>query len=513
MLDIIIDILLPFLLVVLYVFFWLIMSEYLSRRNKISKTDARKLLHVMVGNVVLFIPFFGDKLIVTLIPFGFIIFNFFLTPYSPIKKLRMDTFESGHGLGTVWYAISLTILVFFGYDKPWLILAAFFPLAYGDGLAAVIGSRANNGFLWSFGGKKSLIGTWTFIWASFLSVTLGLMIFNFLGIISFLIANIILISIVVAISASILEFISPKGMDNLFIPIGLLILLEFTENTIFLYSLPVNINIFYIGVVFALFFGILGYLTKILTLDGALAGFFMGIIIMGLGGLSLGLALLMFFAIGSFVTKINKKDTTEGIFEKGSVKRDSLQALAKAGFATIIALLAVFSNDKTILIMIFIASLATSLTDTVATEIGIYTKSKPRYILKPWKSIQRGESGGVSFKGTLAGVLTAFIFSIVMFGSIFIDSSVNVELPVISLVIIPIGAVLGMLLDSVLGTTIQEQRKCPVCKKKVEIQSHCGIKTEKISGFSFIKNDTVNLIAVTIGGLLVIPLFGLFSLI
>ncbi|OLS28093.1 MAG: hypothetical protein HeimC3_00530 [Candidatus Heimdallarchaeota archaeon LC_3] len=506
MIDIVSEILLPFLLVIIFVLFWLILSEFLSRTNKLSKPDARKVLHIMVGNVVIFIPFFGDKLIVTLIPLGFIVFNFFLTPYGPIKKLRMDTFESGHGLGTVWYAISLTLLVFFSYDNSWMILVSFFPLAYGDGLAAVIGSRAKKGFFWSFGGKKSLIGTWTFIWASFIAVSFGLMLFNFLSITNFSMELIILIGITVAVIASLIEFLSPKGMDNLFIPVGVLIFLQIMETPLITYSVNISLTVFVIGTIFALSFGIIGYKVKFLSFDGALAGFFMGMIIMGMGGYTLGIGLLIFFLIGSLVTKINKKPQIGDIFEKGSVKRDSSQAIAKAGFATFMAPLLVFFDYHPLILMMFIASLGTSLTDTVATEVGIYTQSQPRHVLRPWKIVQPGESGGVSLKGTLAGSVTAILFSVILFLGLAIDPSIPMQLPEIALILIPIASIVGMFVDSILGITIQEQRKCSVCKRKVEILNHCNQETEKFFGLSFIKNDTVNFLAVSIGGLSMILL-------
>ncbi|MFW9927797.1 MAG: DUF92 domain-containing protein [Candidatus Thorarchaeota archaeon] len=505
------NIILPIALVGVFVFFWLFFSEYLSRKNKITKIDARKLLHIMVGNVVFFLPLFHDKLIVFLIPFVFIFFNFFLTPYGPIKKLRMDTFEHGHALGTVWYAVSLTVLVVLSFDIPWIIAASFLPLAYGDGLAAVVGSRAHNGFLWSFGGKKSLLGTWTFIWATFFSVLFGLAIFNVLGFASLNIKTILLLAIVLAIIASLIEFFSPKGLDNLFIPIGALIFLNITYDFLNQASLNINLNVFMIGIVIALFFGIFGYYMKFLTLDGSMAGFFMGMVIMGIGGFSLGIALLIFFIVGSFVTKLNNP-SQQSSFEKGSSTRDSMQAIAKAGFATIVALSTVFWKDNPIVFMIFIATLGTSLVDTIATEIGIYTKGQARYILAPWRTLKTGESGGISFNGTIAGILTAFIFTMIIVILIIIDPSINqIIFQTKVFLIVPLASVCGMFIDSILGATIQEQRLCEICNKKVEAAIHCSYKTKKVSGFSFIKNDMVNFLAVTLGGCLVI-VFNCFSI-
>ncbi|MHA2363949.1 MAG: DUF92 domain-containing protein, partial [Candidatus Hodarchaeales archaeon] len=359
------------ILIVSYVVFWLFLTEILGRYQKLSKSNARKLLHIVLGNVILLVPFFGDFIIAISIPLLFIPINYFLSPNSPIKKLRLDTFEAGHAWGTVLYPISLTIIVFFCYDNPWLLIACFFPLAYGDGLAAVIGERANKGFFSGLGGQKTLIGSWTFIWASFVSVFVGLFLLKFFDIITFSIEFIIFASIIVAILATLIELLSPKGTDNLFIPIILLIILLYIEDFIIEGATSVDLTYFAIGFLISSLFGITGYVLKFLTFDGVLAGVFFGLIIMGIGGWTLGIALLLFFIGGSIVTKYSKKHSrNEIVFEKGGTQRDSLQAFAKAGIASAIALLIPFYNDSVYLIIIVIATMGTSLADTMGTEIG-----------------------------------------------------------------------------------------------------------------------------------------------
>ena len=91
-----------------------------------------------------------------------------------------------------------------------------------------------------------------------------------------------------------------------------------------------------------------------------------------------------------------------------------------------------------------------------------------------------------------------------MYLGLLIDPSIPTQIPTISIILIPIASMIGMFADSILGITIQEQRRCTVCNKKVEIKVHCNHETRKISGFKFIKNDTVNFIAVSIGGLSII---------
>jgi phytol kinase len=200
-------------LILTYVLFWILLTEWLARSNKIRKEDARKILHVMAGNVIFFLPIFERHITAIIIPGLFIVGNYLLSPLSPIQKLRLKTFEAGHALGTVYYAIALTVLVIFFFDQPEVIFISFLPVAYGDGLAAAVGIRAKRGIFISVGGQKSLQGTLAMFVASLISVYLGLMLLN--------IQLSILISTLVALGATVLELLSPKGIDNLVISLGL----------------------------------------------------------------------------------------------------------------------------------------------------------------------------------------------------------------------------------------------------------------------------------------------------
>ena len=70
------------------------------------------------------------------------------------------------------------------------------------------------------------------------------------------------------------------------------------------------------------------------------------------------------------------------------------------------------------------------------------------------------------------------------------------------------------IIDSVIGATIQAQYYCDECKKFTELQIHHEKKNRLISGFGFVDNNIVNLLATTIGSglsILIIIVF-LFNL-
>jgi uncharacterized membrane protein len=65
-----------------------------------------------------------------------------------------------------------------------------------------------------------------------------------------------------------------------------------------------------------------------------------------------------------------------------------------------------------------------------------------------------------------------------------------------------VAGVGGSLVDSLLGATIQERRRCDVCNEATERPVHlCGSTTRRMGGIAGLNNDAVNLLS-TFAGLL-----------
>jgi uncharacterized protein (TIGR00297 family) len=487
------------ILIISYVLVMLITAELLTHKGIMTKGNARKLVHISVGNIVIFIPIFTNQWIATAVPALFIGGNFLMSPLSPIKKMRLKSLDaaSGHSLGTVYYAVSLTIVTYFGFKDPWIIAAAFLPLVYGDGFAAVAGSYAKTGHFKVIGGNKTFLGTSSMAIASWLSV----MVFIFA--MGYDIRFAILVSLIAALLGVIIELLSPKGLDNILIPIILLIIFLFLGETLETAMLNVDPVIFFIGLALGLIIAVLGYKAKSLTLDGAFTGFFIGLFIFGLGSWVFGMQLFLFFFLGSVATKVisKKQKDIQDEFEKGGSRRDMLQAGAKSGLGAILTLLYVINPDP-IYIYFFSGILTAALVDTMSTEIGIAMKGKPVIAHKPWKKAEKGEPGAISLYGTLGGLLFGLIFtSIIYLFSLFDNYLLNSEITPIFILIIPVAGLLGMLADSIIGGTLQRMNQCVECGKIVESNWHCEKATTHHKGIKWINNDMNNLLGTTIGGL------------
>jgi len=65
-----------------------------------------------------------------------------------------------------------------------------------------------------------------------------------------------------------------------------------------------------------------------------------------------------------------------------------------------------------------------------------------------------------------------------------------------------IGGLAGIASDSLLGATLQARFRCDLCNQETERRTHgCGRACRVISGWPWLDNDGVNLIATGTGGI------------
>ncbi|MBY9000789.1 MAG: DUF92 domain-containing protein [Candidatus Heimdallarchaeota archaeon] len=486
----------------------LTIAEVLRRKEIVGGSTSRKIVHLSVGNVVLVFPFFFSNVWTALIgPIFFIPFTYFTSPASPIKKFRLKGVGEGHKYGTVYYAISLTVLVglFFYPDitnqSNVILFASFIPLVWGDGMSAVIGTKFGEKSSYTiYGSTKSLLGSWTAAFATLGAVTVSCLILNQ----SMRVA--IYIGLLTGFITAIIEAITPKGFDNIAIPatnaIVLFILYTYVlqadfENLNYVLSINSIISAGVIGLLLA----ILGITFKALTWDGAIAGFYFGFIILGLGSWTWGAMYVSFFFIGTlftFVGKEKKKAATEE-FEKGNTARDSVQAMVNSIVPSVLAFIAILVREPILTIMAG-GALATSLSDTLGTEIGTLSKRKPRLSTKPWKKVDAGTPGAISLLGLFASIVAAAVIAGIGFGVSYLDTYVVMHSSkLLFLIAVIIGGFLGSYADSIFACTIQKMNRCQKCNRITEKSTHCDEKTIFHSGIEWMQNDVVNLFSVAIG--------------
>lgn len=164
--------------------------------------------------------------------------------------------------------------------------------------------------------------------------------------------------------------------------------------------------------------------------------------------------------------------------------------------------LALFGDQLTLAYVAFFACCAG---DTWASELGILSKSPPRLITKPWKTVTPGRNGGISLVGLGAsaagGMLMGLLHGVFVPGGIasflgFQSSSIQLlqfrrEILVLTLVGF-LGGFGGSLLDSLLGATIQATYYDEEAKKIVK---RPGRTVKHVGGWGFLSNEMVNVIS------------------
>lgn len=186
---------------------------------------------------------------------------------------------------------------------------------------------------------------------------------------------------------------------------------------------------------------------------GALTGGVLGFAIF-LGAGPTGLAMLgLFFVLGSFVTSWRLKDKVAvGLAEPNKGRRTASQAMANAGVAGILGLLAWLYPAKADLFRLMLAAGFSSATaDTCSSELGnVY--GRRFYNILTLRTDSRGLDGVVSVEGTFLGFLGSCLIAVLY--SIGFGWSWHV-------LWIVIAGTIGNFSDSVLGATLERKGHLP----------------------------------------------------
>ena len=460
-------------------------SELVRKRLDWSPEINRKIIHVFVGTIILFCPFvFTSKIPLQVLAIIFIVVNFvtLITGKLPgIHSIKRKSY------GTVFFPISVLILVTFWWDRPASFIIPILLMTYADTLAAVIGERSKTSEIYiGWRDEKTIQGSIVMFLVSTVLVGFGIsLITQLVGGIAPELKTIIPLSIFVGAIATTAEGISFKGSDNLTVPISTAVSIDLFLNR----AETGEILVFLLWVLLALLLTQGAYQLKSLTSAGAMGAFIMGIFVFGIGGWKFMVPLSTFFVLSSILSKYGKrkKESFKSIAVKGS-QRDVTQVFANGGIPLILTILWFYSPSD-LLYILFIGSLAAATADTWGTEIGFFSKAAPRSI-STFKSVEKGTSGGITFLGTFGSLLGSTILAASAF--LFIDD------PQI-LIFVVIAGFIASLVDSLLGATVQASYECSRCHRPTEVQVHCDNQANLISGIKWISNDTVNLICTFTG--------------
>jgi uncharacterized protein (TIGR00297 family) len=197
---------------------------------------------------------------------------------------------------------------------------------------------------------------------------------------------------------------------------------------------------------------------KLLTPAGLVHAWILGIIIWGTLGWRGYLVMMVYFLVGSSVTRIGMaQKEAAGIAEKRSGARGPENVWGSALVAAICALgayaFASFPSVWTptivsLLVLGYVASISTKLSDTSASEVG-KAYGQHTFLITNLQPVARGTEGAVSLEGTLAGVVGSAIIAVLAWG-------LGLILP-LDIVICLVAAFIATNLESVIGATLQSK--------------------------------------------------------
>jgi uncharacterized protein (TIGR00297 family) len=198
--------------------------------------------------------------------------------------------------------------------------------------------------------------------------------------------------------------------------------------------------------IFGLVLGIGAYFAKAADSDAVLSEAIICILVILFGGLTWFLLLLAFYLLGGGFTRygyahkrnLGIAQSSGGVRGYKNVYSNSLVPLAMA------ICYGIYGSDM--FIYAFIGSVATANGDTLASEIGETSRSKPRMITT-LKETEPGVDGGVTSLGEAASLAGALIISLLAAGMGMVG--------IFGIAAGTIGGFLGTNFDSLLGATLQ----------------------------------------------------------
>jgi len=186
-----------------------------------------------------------------------------------------------------------------------------------------------------------------------------------------------------------------------------------------------------IALAITLAFALLGRLTHGVSTSGAIAGALLAFL-MAARDLRIFWVLLVVFALTLVATRLGSSRKRQlRIAESGS-GRSASQVVANLGISGLLLALPSFGAA-----------------DTASSEIGTAFPGRT-VLISTWRTVSPGVDGGISLTGTLAGLLAAATIGV--FG-VFVGL-----IPASQAIAIACAGALGMLVDSLLGATLEKRR-------------------------------------------------------
>lgn len=319
--------------------------------------------------------------------------NLFILPHTARFALRGEKPDAG----ILTYPLSVLFLILIFYNRLDLAAAAWAYLAFGDGMATVLGKALP---LWRprRAGGKSAGGMLGFALAGSLAANL---LYNFVGEHAGFHPELWIIGILLAL----FELLPMPVNDNATLPLASAALLAVTFN-LTLTTLPSGKTLL-IALGINAGIALLALAARLVSSSALVGGILVGTLILSFGRFPAFSLLVGFFILATGATKFGYRHKQKlGVEQEKGGRRGSRHALANCSVGTLLALLLPFVPVPLPFRVALAAAFATALADTLGSELGSIYGKTPIHPMT-FKKVPVGTEGAVSLEGTLTGLIGA----------------------------------------------------------------------------------------------------------
>ena len=218
----------------------------------------------------------------------------------------------------------------------------------------------------------------------------------------------------------------------------------------------------FIVAVICIILSLIAYKLKAFNMSGTIAAMFVGLMIIFFNYKWFAILLLfVFLGVGSTKYKYKYKEML-GVAEKNKGVRDANNVIANGIIAVLLVIFGLTNLFQVEFIAAgFVGSISAATADTLASEIGVLSKSWPRLITKISKKVPHGTNGAISLLGTSSAFVGTALIGL-------LAGVVNNDIPFIKILTISIVAgMIGCTADSIIGAKWEDKGR--LTKNQVNI--------------------------------------------